>query len=258
MHTGEPGRIIVWRHDPPRKAGASVKRKTSFFVDGGALSACAPPLATGHRPEGERMLAVQPRLPLVLALQPGRGRVRRPFHPIAGGEGPTACRATCRTASRPLWRRSATERRPSPWRVFLARFWSAPGRIVEAFPIDRRALADHGELDLTEKRIRGAIRTLEEIGFLDRAVTSGSRYKPTEDGLRRKPIRFRFGSEYAPLLLRPTGALAAARGRRSGDRQVECTPNQPSGPLRSICRASPLKGPKSKSEAERSSELWAR
>ena len=35
-------------------------------------------------------------------------------------------------------------------------------------------LADHAALGLTEARVRGAIRTLEEVGFLDRAVASGS------------------------------------------------------------------------------------
>jgi hypothetical protein len=44
--------------------------------------------------------------------------------------------------------------------------------------------------------VRGAIRVLEEIGFLDRAVASGSRYKATEDGLHRKPVLFMFGSDY--------------------------------------------------------------
>src|SRR5688500_15031230 len=34
--------------------------------------------------------------------------------------------------------------------VFLARFWSAPERIVEAFHIDRRALAGHDGLDHRE------------------------------------------------------------------------------------------------------------
>src|SRR5256885_6491500 len=38
----------------------------------------------------------------------------------------------------------------------------------------------------TEARVRGAIRTLEEVGFLDRAVASGSTHRPTPDGLHRK------------------------------------------------------------------------
>ena len=54
--------------------------------------------------------------------------------------------------------------------TFLGRFWSTPARLLAAFPIDRRELADYAALGLTEARVRGAIRTLEEVGFLDRAV----------------------------------------------------------------------------------------
>jgi len=57
--------------------------------------------------------------------------------------------------------------------TFLGRFWSTPNRLLTAFPIDRRELAGHAALGLTEARVRGAIRTLEEVGFLDRAVASG-------------------------------------------------------------------------------------
>src|SRR5215211_4593266 len=82
--------------------------------------------------------------------------------------------------------------------VFLGRFWSTPARLLTAFPIDRRELADHAALGLTEARVRGAIKVLEEIGFLDRAVRSGSTHQPTPDGLHRKPILFMFGSDFAP------------------------------------------------------------
>src|SRR3954451_2554189 len=74
--------------------------------------------------------------------------------------------------------------------TFLGRFWSAPNRLLSAFPIDRRELADHAALGLTEARVRGVIRTLEEVGFLDRAVASGSTHRPTPDGLHRKPVLF--------------------------------------------------------------------
>lgn len=78
--------------------------------------------------------------------------------------------------------------------VFLGRFWTAPKRLGLPFPIDRRALTDHAALDLTEARVRGAIATLEAIGFLDRA--EGRRlYQVTADGLHRKPILFTFGLE---------------------------------------------------------------
>src|SRR3954465_5140216 len=58
--------------------------------------------------------------------------------------------------------------------TFLGRFWSTPSRLPSAFPLHRAELADPVALGLTEARVRGAIRTLEEVGFLDRAITSGS------------------------------------------------------------------------------------
>jgi len=83
--------------------------------------------------------------------------------------------------------------------VFLGRFWSTPNRLVSAFPIDRRELADRADLGLTEAQVRGAIRALEEAGFLDRAIPGkGSRHKLTGAGeLHRKPVLFQFGSDYA-------------------------------------------------------------
>jgi hypothetical protein len=139
--------------------------------------------------------------------------------------------------------------------VFLARFWSMPGRVALPFPIDRRALAGRPDLGLTEGRVRGAIRVLEEIGFLARFVTSRSRYKATEDGLRRKPIPFQFGSDYAPLFIAANGRATAARGRREGARRT-LTPETARGPslafagARPITPPSPLNLPKSKSEAD--------
>src|SRR4051794_34428021 len=61
--------------------------------------------------------------------------------------------------------------------VFLGRFWSSPNRLDAPFPIDRRALAHHRDLQLTEAQIRGAIRTLERVCFLERAaIGRGSRF----------------------------------------------------------------------------------
>jgi hypothetical protein len=86
--------------------------------------------------------------------------------------------------------------------AFLARFWSTPQRICQCFPIDRRALANRSDLGLTEARIRGAIRVLEQIGFLTRKTTRGSSYRPTAHGLRRKPIVYEFGRDYLPGFLK--------------------------------------------------------
>lgn len=97
--------------------------------------------------------------------------------------------------------------------VFLARFWSAPRRVALAFPADRRALAQHAALDLSEDRVRGAIATLERVGFIVREIAPpGRRYQRTADGLQRRPILFRFGLE-------AMGDFLAANTRRKAARQ---------------------------------------
>jgi hypothetical protein len=129
--------------------------------------------------------------------------------------------------------------------TFLGRFWSTPNRLLSAFPIDRRELAGHTALGLTEARVRGAIRTLEEVGFLDRAVTSGSTHKPTPDGLHRKPVLFMFGSEYGPLFSAANRRAAAARERHSGSPRTS-TPTNPLRPSSGLLRTRPLNSPKNK------------
>src|SRR3954449_12873973 len=104
--------------------------------------------------------------------------------------------------------------------TFLGRFWSVPNRLLAAFPIDRRELANHAALGLAEARVRGAIRTLEEVRFLDRAVVSGSTHKPTPDGLHRKPVLFMFGSDYGLLFGAANKRAAAAHEQRSGARRT--------------------------------------
>jgi hypothetical protein len=102
----------------------------------------------------------------------------------------------------------------STYRGSLNRPCALPGHC--GFTIDRRALSEHGDLNLAERRIRSAIVTLEQIGFLDRALTSCSRYEATEDGLRRKPIRFQFGLEYFPLFdaaNKPAAAVHSSKPR---------------------------------------------
>src|SRR4051794_40409009 len=135
--------------------------------------------------------------------------------------------------------------------TFLGRFWSTPARLLTAFPIDRRELADHAALGLSEARVRGAIRTLEDVGFLDRALASGSTHRPTPDGLHRKPVLFMFGGDYGPLFGKANRLAAAARERRSGVRRTP-TPANPPQPSTGSAMARPLNSPKSKgSEADR-------
>jgi hypothetical protein len=194
------------------------------------------------------LLTAQPRLPLVVPMRPRARSVRRPFHPSRGMGPyrlPSAVRDRLAAALAPFRNREAA----FALAMFLGRFWSTPGRLLDAFPIDRRELADRPDLDLTEKQVRSAIRVLEEVGFLDRAVASGSRYKATEDGLRRKPILFTFGSDYAPAFLAANRRAAAARGNRSGERRPIPAENARLASTANF-QALLLKGPKSKSEAE--------
>jgi hypothetical protein len=194
------------------------------------------------------MLAVQSRLPLGMPFRPRTRNVRRPFTP-SFNDGPYRLPRDVQdrlaAALAPYRNREAA----FALATFLGRFWSVPGRIADAFPIDRRELASHPALGLTEAKVRGAIRVLEEVGFLDRAIASGSRYKATEDGLRRKPILFVFGSEYAPLFIAANRRAAAARGGRSGGRRPITPTDAPRQPA-AFLEAQPLKSPKSTSEAE--------
>src|SRR3954463_7303255 len=142
---------------------------------------------------------------------------RRPFTPVSAGpyRFPRDIRDRLTAALVPYRNRDAA----FALATFLGRFWSTPNRLLTAFPIDRRELSDHAALGLTEARVRGAIRTLEEGGFLTRAVPSGSTHKPTPDGLHRKPVLFMFGSDYGPLFSAANRRAAAVRERRSGSRR---------------------------------------
>jgi hypothetical protein len=176
--------------------------------------------------------------------------MRRPFHP-SQGEGPYRLPRDAQDrlalSLAPFRNRDAA----FALATFLGRFWSTPSRIIEAFPIDRRELADRPDLGLSEDRVRGAIKTLEAVAFLDRAVASGSKYRATEEGLHRKAILFRFGQEYAPLFIAANRRAAAARCGHSGERRPipAETARRPSV---AVPVASPLRSPKSKSEAESS------
>jgi hypothetical protein len=134
--------------------------------------------------------------------------------------------------------------------TFIARFWSIPGRVAGSFPIDRRALADHEGLELTEARVRGAIRTLEAVGYLERALSpSGSRYKATEYGLHRKPILFVFGAEYgSAFVLANKRAQVARGGNQHGRRSI--TPAASLRPSGAFLGAHRINSPKSRIQAE--------
>jgi hypothetical protein len=180
------------------------------------------------------MFAIQHRLPLV----PVRTRrARRPFHPSQDHGAyrlPHDVRDRLTAALAPFKNRQAA----FALAVFVARFWSMPSRLAGSFPIDRRALANHAELGLSEARVRGALRTLEAIGYLDRALTSGSPYQRTADGPHRKPIVYQFGADYRP-------GFAAANRRAAMLRVVPKPPNSPIN--RSVAKPQVIMGEKNPS-----------
>ncbi len=192
------------------------------------------------------MLAVQHRLPLALAARVRN--CRRPFRP-SPGQGPYRLPHDVRDrlvlALAPFRNRDAA----LTLAVFIARYWSVPGRVAGSFPIDRRALTDHEGLELTEARVRGAIKTLEAVGYLDRAIpASGSRYKATEQGLHRRPILYVFGSEYGSAFVLANKRAQAARGGVSGARRIipaSTSSRAPVGHAGGLANS-----PKSKSQAE--------
>src|SRR3954470_7177747 len=176
-------------------------------------------------PRVEFARVAHPLLPLPRPPSVRRRGSRRPFAPAQAGvyRLPHDVRDRLAAALMPFRNRDAA----FALATFLGRFWSTPNRLLAAFPIDRRELANHAALGLTEARVRGAIRTLEEAGFLDRAVATGSTHKPTPDGLHRKPVLFMFGSEYGPLFSAANRRAAAARERRSGTRRTASPVNPP-------------------------------
>ncbi len=112
--------------------------------------------------------------------------------------------------------------------VFLARFWSSPRRLLCAIPVDRRALAEHEALGLTEARVRGALAVLVEVGFLARyEPEAGKKYQRTEGGLQRRAILHRFGEEYAVALMAANARAQAARGAPAPSRRSVPSRPQP-------------------------------
>lgn len=117
---------------------------------------------------------------------------------------------------------------------FLARFWSSPRRLLCAFPIDRRALAEHEALGLTEARVRGALAALVEIGFIARyEPDAGKRYQRTEGGLQRRAILHRFGEEFGVEFAKANARAQVARGATAPARRPIVPPAPMQAPMTS-------------------------
>ncbi len=123
--------------------------------------------------------------------------------------------------------------------VFLARYWSSPARLGQAFQIDRRALCGHRDLPLTEARVRGAIAALEEVGYLERIVPEpGRRYQPTADGLHRRPLVFHFGAEFQATFDSANKRLGRSpRAAQDGRRPLPASSVSATRPRLSWCSA---------------------
>jgi hypothetical protein len=203
------------------------------------------------RPEGEAMSAVQHLLAFARPLAARVRSVRRPFRP-SQGRGPYRLphdvADRLREALAPFRNREAAY----ALAVFVARHFSLPKRVTGSFRIMREPLAEKraDDLGLTQAQIRGAIRTLEAVGFLERAIPApGSLYRATGAGLHRKPIQFVFGSDYAPLFIRANARAVAARERRLGERRSVPTENA-RRPSAAVSVAPGTKSPEDNSEAD--------
>src|SRR4051794_10295508 len=129
--------------------------------------------------------------------------------------------------------------------TFLGRFWSAPRKLGLPFMLDRRALAPVEALGLTEAKVRGAIRALEEIGFLDRMPAGGRTHQATAEGLRRMPVAFTFAATYRSAFGMANKRAQAARDRRSRARRAQ-TPAAVPRPSPAVLEARHLNSPKYK------------
>jgi len=134
----------------------------------------------------------------------------RPLHPCAY-HLPHDVRDRLAAALKPLRNRDAC----MALATFIGRFWTAPRRLGLPFMLDRRALAPVEALGLTEARVRGAIRALERVGFIERMPTSGRTHQRTPDGLHRKPIAFTFGPDYRAAFDVVNKRAQTARDRHS-------------------------------------------
>lgn len=222
-------------------------QRRALQPEGEAVPTCQPKAApiAAHLPAHQRSLAIA----LPGAPQPRR-RLTRPFVPAQGAGPYRLPRDAAAWLSEAL---APYRNREAAWllAVFLARYWSTPGRLTGAFPIDRRALAAHAQLGLTEAQVRGAVRVLEDVGFLDRAIApKGNGYQRSTGGeLHRRPVLWVFGSDYAQAFAGANRRAIAARQRREGERRT-LAPSPAPRPSMAVPAAPAPNSPRVRSVAE--------
>src|SRR3954469_4353407 len=164
----------------------------------------------------------------------------RPLHPCSY-RLPHDVRDRLAAALKPLRNRDAC----MALATFIARFWTAPKRLGLPFMLDRLALAPVEARGLTEARVRGAIRALERVGFLERMPAVGRTHQATPEGLHRKPVPFTFAATYRAAFSIANKRAAAARDRRSRVGRTQ-TPAPVRRPSPAVLEVRPANSPKYK------------
>ena len=229
------------------KSVPSVKRETDVFRSGGALPVCRTvPLSRALSLEGEPVPIIQHQHVLLLP-RPRLRSCRRPFSP-----SPTSGRYRL---PRPVLDRLLGEAAPLRngeavvlLATFVARFQTGPRCLGRSFPLDRRVLAAHPALGLSEARVRGALAALVALGFLEaEEAAPGRRYQRTVEGLHRRAVLYRVAPIYRELFTAANRTPRRAPGRAVGGRRALAAPPMPaaaSRASRSPPETRPLRSPK--------------
>lgn len=84
--------------------------------------------------------------------------------------------------------------REAMWKLARFLLWKHSGERLDGdFPVDRRALAEHPDLDLSEKAIRNAVANLLEVGFLTRGAVALPARRRAPGVIRCDAVMFAFG-----------------------------------------------------------------
>ena len=152
-----------------------------------------------------------------------QGRWRRDaFEPSDDAASPYRLNKNVRRAAIAVLRHFPS--RESAYRLltFLGRFQAHPENLGRLFPVDRRALANHEALGLSENQVRGGLKVLEKAGVLIRAYKERKHvYQRTAEGLRRTPNHFSFSPLFHSLF------VALNRWKSLRDRKSQSRPIQP-------------------------------
>jgi hypothetical protein len=93
--------------------------------------------------------------------------------------------------------------------------------------------------------VRGAIRTLERIGFLERMPAGGRTHQATAEGLHRRPVAFTLAADYRTLFDTANKRAERARSRGSWVERTQ-TPATPHRASTATPAARPANSPKYK------------